>query len=61
MLKTPLRLEWDLPEKEEDILSVGKKIISGGIFQLAVRGVFEDKEKNIIFLLSEAKARGIKV
>ncbi|MDD5772711.1 MAG: SPASM domain-containing protein [bacterium] len=61
MLRTPLRLEWDLPEREEDILSVGKKIISSGIFQLAIRGAFEDKEKSITFILSEAKAKGIKV
>ncbi|MFH1287450.1 MAG: SPASM domain-containing protein [bacterium] len=61
MLQSPLRLEWDLPEKEEDVLSIGKKIISSGIFQLAVRGKFFDKQKSIFSLLSEAKAKNIKV
>lgn len=61
MLSAPLRLEWDLPEKEEDVLSIGKKIISSGIFQLTVRGNFSDKQKSISSLLSEAKAKNVKV
>ncbi|MEW6088763.1 MAG: SPASM domain-containing protein [bacterium] len=61
MLQVPLRLEWDLPEREEDIIFSGKKIISSGIFQLAVRGEFEGKEKSTGFILSEAKSRGVKV
>lgn len=38
MRHSPIRLEWDLPEDKEDVLSIREKIASSGILQLFTGG-----------------------